>query len=276
MISSSKDHNSLPFYSDNVLIKHIGSKVIISNPKFFKIIKLNPVVSKVHKLIHKYEKNTANSFKFLEKIIENPKKILKVSGNKITSLLILLAFNEFSKNSELFLISFNSILKSEKLGKTQKKILKLFIGDLETLKDLLYSNPRAFLTFINRFNLKNIEIFNKEINILKQLEKVNMGFKIKSISKDLNIHRGFCLDSNIKPIIFSNEYQKIIDGILKNEPSNNYIEFTDFYPEIELYNSFLFSMIDKDFFEKDLLNRCYVTKNEVLIKKFVEKKLKSK
>lgn len=266
---SMKDDKSIE-YKQRSIVRRIGSKLVIYNGESLQIITVSLIKDVNHKIIHKYEQKNASSFRFLKKVMKTPIKALKFSGSKKINILIVLALKEYSSFPDIFIKSFENILENNakntiKIGKMQKKILKLFIGDKKAIKSLLYKNPRVFLEFIQNFNIKNLNCFRYEINILKA-GKIN--------NKSKAIHHSFCLENSMKPGIPSHEYQSIIDNINEDKICENFIDASEFYPEILLYNSFLLSKLDPAFFETDLFKREFVTKNEILILNYVKKHAK--
>ncbi|ELA41615.1 uncharacterized protein VICG_01363 [Vittaforma corneae ATCC 50505] len=262
-----------------VLVKRVGCNVILCTKNALKIITLRPVQDSHHKLIHTYERDSSSSFKTLRRILKDPKKALKLRGSKKVNLIMLLAIRESNNVPGAFAGVFEDILigrsQDTKLGTAQKKILKLLTKNSKLLKKLLYKNPRVFLDFIKIFNIKNLSGFEKEIKILREVEK-HANKSRDHYGLPLRLHCDFCLENTNSTLIFFDEYQKMIDGIRRRKPYNSLIKESEFYPEIMLYNDFMLSKVNQEFFDRELLNRSFVTDNEILVRNYVKRQVQKK
>lgn len=286
-----------------VLLKRIGNLALLYTQGSLRLISLKIAKDPHHRLIHKYEKDPLPSFGFLGKLLKNPEKILKMKGSKRINLLIFLTLREnVSLPPELTTGDLNLGNKMRNgdlelgnkmkngdlhLGKKQCTLLKLISGDPQTLEDLLHKSPGLFLMAIEAFNIKNTDMLKKEITILKEarrgldvranwLNGVNGESNLIHFSTlPMRIHADFCLFRPHLQRSFGDEYEKMIEGIKRDELSTSLIEESVFYPEVLLFNDFLLSRFDLDIFNKDLLKRKFTTKNEILVRNYIRKKIRA-
>lgn len=259
-----------------VIVKRVGCNIILCTKKSLGLVPLRPVKDNIHRLVHRYEKGNSSSFGCLRKILKNPKKALKIRGSKKANLVILLAIREYNIIPDAFTDVFEGILnglpESIRLGRTQKKILRLFSGDSEMMRSLLYKNPRLFLDFVRLFNGKNLDAFEKELGALREIERYKNSIR-GDYSLPVRMHCDFCIENANSTATFSDEYQKMIDGIKRRKPYGFLVRESCFYPEVVLYNDFMLSRIDRDFFDRELLNRSFVTKNEILVRNYIRRQM---
>lgn len=230
-----------------------------------------------HKLIHKYNEKTG-AFKVLQQLLKDHRKILRLEGNRRMNIVLFLHF----ENPELSETR-NSIKSlNTKLGEVQNLLCKIILNDFVTLKSILKKNPRLFLKMIKKLKIKGV--FRREIKALKSFKKLNIreGVDFNRIKfnrifdKTVIIHSEFCKNTFIPPVDTVNDtvnYQNMIDGIKQNKISTSILSENVFYPEITLYNEFLFSQIDPECFNKDLFDRDFTTENELIVKNFVKSRI---
>lgn len=258
-------------------MKRVGRTLFICGETGVKSVDLVPVKDHIHRLIHKYEGEQPETL--LGKILKQPEEALRLRGSRRVNLLILMAVKEGPKLSNLLSGLFTDIINGTqyaniKVGKKQRRLLKLFAQEKRSLRRLLKRSPRVFLEFMNAFNLDGRKL-PAVVQALRDWQDYKDGLR-DARSIEMKIHCEFCTENVNKPVIFSEEYEAMIDNARRNKTTKFLMNESNFYPENLLYNELLTSRIGAGFFDKSVLERTFYTANEKLVKNFVKRRLNLK
>jgi len=116
-------------------------------------------------------------------------------------------------------------------------------------------------------------LFSKELDVLHDCKNAELGhLAFKTI--EMKIHCDFCQENTTCPVIFADDYKGMTEHIKRNRIFKTAVKGTCFYPEVALYNNFLFSSVGISCFDQSLFDREFVTKNEMLVKSYVKRRMK--